>query len=173
MFVLVATEILFSSFDLYTDEDVEAQRQFCGQALRLKRIRRKVCPFNRRRRLCYTSSGLVSDHSPDRRRRHRRRTTRVRSRILPRSPHRRVATGRSSSPLNRDSRQRPSSGVTFVLLPGMKRPHRRNDSSSRRRGGIRRRARRIPRKGRRRQWGNLSDMAREQFYWGDPGGVLR
>ena len=78
MFVLVATEVLFSSFDLYTDEDVEAQRQFCGQALRLKIIRRKVCPFNRRRRLCYTSSGLASDHSPDRR--HRRRTTRVRRR---------------------------------------------------------------------------------------------
>jgi hypothetical protein len=110
----------------------EAQCQICGQALRLKIIRRKVCPFNFRRRLCYTSSGLASDHSPDRR--HRRRTTRVRSRILTRSPHPRVATSRSSSPRNRDLRQRPSSGVTFVLLLlGMKRPQR-NDSSSRRGG---------------------------------------
>jgi hypothetical protein len=133
MFVLVATEVLFSSFDLYTDEDVEAQHQICGQALRLKIIRWKVCAFDRRRRLCYTSNGLASDHSPDQR--HRRWTTRVRSRILTRSPHCRVATGRSSSPRDQDSRQRPSSGVTFVLLLlGMKRPQQ-NDLSSRRGGG--------------------------------------
>jgi hypothetical protein len=38
MFVFMATEILLSSFDLLLEEDVEAQCQFCGQALRLKEI---------------------------------------------------------------------------------------------------------------------------------------
>jgi hypothetical protein len=41
MFVFMATEILLSSFDLLLEEDVEAQRQFCGQALWLKEIHRR------------------------------------------------------------------------------------------------------------------------------------
>jgi hypothetical protein len=41
MFLFMATEKLLSSFDQLLEEDIEAQRQFCGQALWLKEIRRR------------------------------------------------------------------------------------------------------------------------------------